>query len=115
VGFREIDHFDGRKWLVTPGPPPNPQGVNPQIAIAGLRHGPLYAAGSTANSEALVLRWTRNRWIRVRTPLPKAPSLFQTLAVRRDGDVWAGGFTYSGSQGINSHDRPLIEHYVRCG
>src|SRR5207302_6295018 len=41
VRDKDIDHYDGRKWRVTPGPAPA-KGIPGHAAIAGLRQGRLY-------------------------------------------------------------------------
>lgn len=115
VGGARILHFDGRKWRVTPGPALAGSYDGPEIA--GLRHGPLYAAGASRNNKALLLRWTRKRWVRVATPPLSGSSEFAELAVGSRGDVWAGGQTYRQAHGspYQHHVRALIEHCVPRG
>jgi hypothetical protein len=110
VGASKILHFDGTRWKVTPGPALAGSYFGPEVA--GLRHGPIYAAGAGGNRKALLLQWTGNRWVRVATPPLQGSSEFDALAVGRDGEVWAGGETYRESHGNDTHDRAFIEHCV---
>ena len=116
AGNQEIVHYNGKQWKVTPGPQPNSQAWATVPAIAGLPHGPLYAAGATGNGNALMLRWTGKSWVRVTTSLPKGrSSAFDSLSVGGKGEVWVAGRSFKTRSNTYAGFRPLIEHYVPCG
>jgi hypothetical protein len=106
-----IDHWNGRRWQLVPGPPTRSE----LYGVAALSANDVWAVGdasvSTANGLerlALTLHWNGRAWKQVPTPNP-APSTMPASSVSNllaavsgssSRDVWAVGQYYLWANGI---------------
>lgn len=116
-----IDHWNGERWQLVPGPPARSE----LYGVAALSANDVWAVGdvsvSTANGFerlALTLHWNGAAWTQVPTPNPApatmpAASLANILAAvagSSSGDVWAVGSYYLWANGVRG-TRSLVLHW----
>jgi hypothetical protein len=99
-----IEHWDGRKWRLTPAElaSPGSEEILTRIEdIAVASGGQAWAVGSTYASDrgALVLLWNGERWERLTIPHSDGGTL-EAVATLPSGDAWAVG------DGLLAHFRP---------
>lgn len=116
-----IDHWNGRRWQIVPGPPTRSE----LYGIAALAANDVWAVGNasvfTANGLerlALTLHWNGRSWKQVPTPNP-APStmpassvsnILAAVAGSSSRDVWAVGQYYLRANGARG-SRALVLHW----
>jgi hypothetical protein len=108
-----IDHWNGRRWRIVPGPPPRSE----LYGITALSAHDAWAVGGVGGL-ALTLHWNGKSWKQVPTPNP-APSttpaahlgnMLTAVAGSSSRDVWAVGRYNLWGNGIHG-SRALILHW----
>src|SRR5579863_196340 len=106
VGTR-IEHWDGRRWRLQPGPKTGACAVTLH-GVAALALGDAWAVGS-CGSHAVIEHWNGSKWTIRRGTGPAGASFSALTAVTAASasDIWAvGSYTTGGGAG-----RALIEHW----
>jgi hypothetical protein len=117
-----IDHWNGTRWQLVPGPPKNAYTL---YGVAALSAKNVWAVGETGFSTAtggglrtLTIHWNGKAWKRVPSPNPttsmtSSPSFNDTLASVAGNsarDVWAVGQYYVTGNGTRG-SRSLVLHW----
>ncbi|MBV9258940.1 MAG: hypothetical protein JO215_13080 [Ktedonobacteraceae bacterium] len=108
-----IEHWDGNKWQVVPGPSAPQNEFNSLIGVSAVTNNDIWAVGFSMNTtkltdQPLIEHWDGNNWLIVPYPTTiKAGGLSAITALGAD-DIWAVGSTYSAS---GTSSKPLILHW----
>jgi hypothetical protein len=105
-----IEHWNGKRWGIVPGPSAAPHGV--LYAVAAASPADVWAVGareinSAANPVTLIDHWDGSAWHVV--PSPTMPGLLDALAVASPSDIWAVGFRKI-DNGLKP-EQTLVEHW----
>jgi hypothetical protein len=102
-----ITHWDGKHWVVVPGPDMGGDYGSLQ-AVAAIRRDDVWTAGirvasgpgSGANVQALILHWDGQKWSLVAGP-GSGPAAYKVVAIAASAtdDVWAIGAYFTNSTG----------------
>src|SRR5207237_9081019 len=104
-----VEHWDGASWAIVQTPNPG-EGSNALNGIAVRGPNDIYAVGYQSNlsgtvTSTLVLHFDGTSWNVVPSPNPGQPSSLAAILAAPDGQTWAAGFYYDGTQG-----RTLLLH-----
>jgi plastocyanin len=104
-----VEHWDGTSWTIAPTPNPG-DGDNALNGIAIRGPNDVWAVGYRLNvsgtvTSTLVLHFDGTGWNVVPSPNPGQPSSLAAVVASPDGQIWAAGFYYDGTQG-----RTLLLH-----
>ena len=104
-----VEHWDGTSWTIVPTPNPG-DGDNALNGIAVRGPNDVWAVGYQLNvsgtvTSTLVLHFDGTNWNVVLSPNPGQPSSLAAVVASPDGQIWAAGFYYDGTQG-----RTLLLH-----
>jgi hypothetical protein len=111
-----IEHWNGEKWKVVPGPSESPGPWSELSDISGTGPSDLWAVGvrdvqigEGGTERALILHWDGLEWTRVPTPLPAGrltPFRLQEVAALSPTNVWAVGVVATATR-----HRTLVMHW----
>lgn len=96
-----IEHWNGKKWEVVPGPSKSPGPWSELSGISGSGPSDIWAVGvrdvqvgETGTERALILHWDGEQWTRVPAPLPAGrlnPFKLHEVAALSPTNAWAVG------------------------
>src|SRR5579885_3512300 len=106
-----IEHWDGSKWSVVPGPNTS-SSINQLYSIAAFSATDIWAVGvsqpNNNTQQTLIEHWNGIKWNVVPSPNPGSSfNILRSVAVVSASSAWAVG-NYNNSQGI---PQTLIEHW----
>ena len=98
-----VEHWDGTSWTIVPTPNPG-DGDNALNGIAVRGPNDVWAVGYQLNvsgtvTSTLVLHFDGTNWNVILSPNPGQPSSLAAVVASPDGQIWAAGFYYDGTQG----------------
>ncbi len=100
-----IEHWNGARWRVVPGPRSNTVAV--LSGVAAVSANDIWAVGtSTIETQTLIEHWNGSSWQIV--PSPDAGGELRGIAAASGSDVWAVGDAPTGSDGSS---QSLVEHW----
>ena len=93
------EHWNGRKWSVTPVPVPKGSSVTYLFATACSSATACWAAGASGN-RTLIDRWNGRKWSLAASPSPHPakPNVLNGLACASAKECWAVGYTFPGAE-----------------
>lgn len=105
-----IEHWNGAKWYVMPGPVPSQEGGG-LSSVSVISANDIWAVGSYYNngftSYTLAAHWNGKQWNMISTPNPQSSGNFlNSVVALSSNDVWAVGGSFSGPNAVT-----LIEHW----
>ena len=105
-----IEHWNGSKWAVVPGPTPG-AGAAALLSVAASSANSIWAVGSSTNSsgntQTLIEHWDGSIWSIIPNPNPGPVSdILNSVAVVSAHNVWAVG-----QYEVNTSFNTLIEHW----
>lgn len=105
-----IEHWDGTRWSVVPGPT-GFGGVDRLTAISAVNPNDIWATGDVANpnSEPTAEHWDGTRWSVAPVVTGFLDSRFSSVTAVSSSDVWAVGYEVPNVK--HEHHYTLVEHW----
>jgi hypothetical protein len=113
-----IEHWNGRRWMVSTSPNPLVAGneLNAVVAVSARNVWAVGTIGLDNRVQPLAVHWNGARWARVSTPKPIGYSSLSGVArVPATPELWAVGATALPASPQSSVAVPLVEHWSGTG